>query len=154
MTDKLKETERAIMKQMDREDGQVLDPEDPTNFNIVPGRPLPEGFKNPPCGTEGHFCVDNGGRYNPDWWQVNIQPRTDYDANPQIFPLSQKWIVYLDMWQDVPREVVDSLLLAEETHHTHNRGPGEIDLSDSEVHKEITRKRFLWSQFPSAKVKE
>jgi len=150
-----KENEAAILSELEKEQEMGLDPTHPDNFNIVPGKPLPEGFENPPCGEEGHFCLDTAGCYQPDWMQLYLERVYDKQIDPQVFPLSSTWLVYLETWVDVPPEVIESLRSAVETVHRTNVRPGVIPIGapDGEIEmKSHTRRRFHWRSYPSAKV--
>lgn len=146
-----KENEEAILADLEKETELELDPTHPDNFNIVHGRPLPEGFENPPKGDPGHFCLDRGGYYMSDWVQIEIQSVHDKQTDPQLFPLSSTWAVPLDTWCDVPPEVLESLVSAVETRHTSTAKPGTIDVGEEIVMTSKQRKRFAWSMMPSAK---
>lgn len=142
--------EKAAMKEMkDRE----KPPEQKTreDFNIIKGRPLPEGFENPPIGDPEHLCLDNGGLYDPTWVQVNILAAYDKQVNPQDFPLAGvTYQVSLDTWTDVPPGVLESLKSAVEVHHDYETKPGMIALGEHPQHRRISRQRFQYHWLPSA----
>jgi hypothetical protein len=90
----------------------------------TPGQPLPRGFKNPPCGTPGHYCLDLKGNYNPEWVQVKIQKRDSQQAERQVFGcralkrdpetklpkvVGGRWSVQTDVWADAPPYVLAAL---------------------------------------------
>lgn len=148
--------EAAIVAEAERQ-ARINDPNkdvtDPDNFNISPDRPLPEGFVNPPCGEPGHFCVDNRGFYQPDWWQLHIDKVHDKQANPQAFNLAGQIVrVPLETWVDVHPAVIIALQDAVEVFHEHEAKAGDIIAGIPTVHKETKRKRFHWDKYPSAKI--
>ncbi len=149
--------EAAIAAEAERQ-ARINDPKkdvtDPDNFNISPDRPLPEGFVNPPCGNVGHFCVDQRGYYQPDWFQLYIDKVHDRQQNPQPFNLAgQRVSVPLEMWVDVPPGVINALNDAIEVHHEHEAKPGDIVLGIPTKHITRERKRFHKDVLPSARLK-
>lgn len=126
------------------------DPGNPELFNFAAGRPLPEGFENPPCGDYGHRCVDRDGRYQPDWTQLFIEKIVDHQNDPQPLSCLPKYLVPLETWVDVPPSVMKSLESAVQTHHEHVAKPGDIILGVKTEHKEIKRSRFHWKEIRSA----
>ena len=118
---------------------------------IIPNNPLPEGFINPSCGKPGHYCVDNAGVYRPEFKQIIVPKVHDYQQDPQpVGCADNTYNVPLDIWVDVPPEVVIVMNDAVETHHEHNPKPGDILLGVPTVHKETKRQRFMLSVLPSA----
>lgn len=146
------EQERAQMATatMAREDGDVIDRSDRRNFTIRAGARLPEKFINPPCGEEGHLCVDQGGLYRPDWCQLYIHKQHEGQRNPQPFPLGTIWLVGLNKWTDVPPEVIESLRSAVETRHEMDFTPGDVQLGKETEHKQYNIPRFFWEHKKSA----
>lgn len=148
--------EAAIIAEAERQ-ARINDPKkdvtDPDNFNIVADKPLPDGFVNPPAGEPGHFCVDQRGFYQPDWYSIYIDKVHDKQQDPQPFNLAgTKYHVPLERWIDVPPGVVIALKDAIEVHHEHEAKPGDIMLGIPTVHKTRERKRFHWNQVPSARL--
>ena len=119
------------------------------NFNIVAGKPLPDGFENPPCGKEGHLCVDQIGNYQPEWSQLKIEKRFDHDQDPLVFGGAQPYSVPLDEWVDAPPRLLESLKSAVETTHTSNVRD-QIKLGTPSVVKKTERRRFVWDHMKSA----
>lgn len=150
--EKLRENEAAALELVEREErirkGEAL----PSDFNIVAGQPLPEGFENPPPGEPGHFCLDNGRRYNPEWKSVYLRKVHDRQRNPQDFPLlGRTWLVPLEQWCDVPPEVVISLQDAVEERHNRNPRPQDIALGIPTPHTVTKTPRFFYDVRDSAK---
>jgi len=145
------EVEALAIKRADKRSRAELNPNDPENFNIVRGRPLPEGFVNKPLGKEGRFCLDTEGRYNPEWSQLKIDKIRDKQRDPQSFPLIPKrYGIPLDTWVDAPPEVIISLQDAIETHYDTTYTDDSVTLG---VHPKVVpreRKRFFWDMIKSA----
>ena len=87
------------------------------DWNIVPGKPLPEGFINPDIGTYGHLCIDHMGRYNPEWSQLIINQMEDHQRNPHTFNIPQegKFNVHLNTWCDAHPGIIEAISSAIET---------------------------------------
>lgn len=144
------EKEALAMKELDQEALAELDPNNPDNFNIVAGKPIPSGFKNPEPGQVGRFCLDLEGNYNPRWVQLKIDKTREKQRDPQTFPLGKRWGIPLDKWVDAPPEVIIALQDAIETHHETTYSDDSVKLG---IHPEIMpieRKRFFWSVIASA----
>lgn len=149
------EIEALALKDADKAKRAELDPNDPLNFNITPGYALPEGFENPPCGEDGHFCVDTEGRYQPDWYAVRINRVRDSDADPVIFPLmGNRYAVPMDVWCDVPPEIVISMTDAVEVDHRSNFDENTVRLGVKVENRTVKRQRFFWHEKKSAQIKE
>ena len=146
------ELERLALADSEVAEEAALDPSHPGNFNIAKGMKLPEEFENPPCGEEGHFCLDQGGFYNPTWTQLMIEKIYDKQVDPQVFPLSSRWLIPLDKWVDAPPEVIESLRSAVEIQHRSNVRPGEIILGQEIENTQIERRRFVWRSIQSARL--
>ena len=144
------ENEALATQHADQRALAQLDPGHRDNFNIVEGKPLPEGFTNPPLGKAGHLCIDRAGAYRPDWCQVIIKQIYDHQQDPQPFPLGVTINVPLAEWCDVPPEVVHSLESAVETHHEFNATPEQINMGQHPEHKVTTIERFFWNHHESA----
>ncbi|MBM3494133.1 MAG: hypothetical protein FJX72_07420, partial [Armatimonadetes bacterium] len=93
---------RIAEERMRAEDGDDVDRSNRENFQIKPGKPLPEKFINPPCGDDGHLCVDMGNCYQPTWTQLLLYQQHEGQRNPQTFSLGARWKVPLEKWTDVP----------------------------------------------------
>ena len=145
-----KERARIAAERMAEQDGDNVDRTNRENFQIKPGKALPEKFINKPCGDDGHLCVDGGGVYQPTWTQLMLYRMHEGQADPQPFPLGTTWKVPLERWVDVPPEVIESLRSAVETHHSMDYKPGDVLLGRPAVHTETTRRRFNWESKPSA----
>lgn len=141
---------RIASERLAAQDGDDVDRSNRENFRIKAGSPLPEKFINPPCGDDGHLCVDRGGIYRPDWSQLMLFRLHEGQADPQTFPLGSRWKVPLEKWVDVPPEVMVSLNDAVETHHRMDFMPGDILLGKPAVHSETKRRRFQYDSKPSA----
>lgn len=148
----IKETEAAIAADAKKLELQKAEPSNPDGFNFEPGRPLPAGFENPPCGDPGHVCTDPAGNYQPDWVQLLLEKVHDRQQNPQPFNLGSRYLVPLDTWVDAPPVIIESLLSAVEERHELNATEGQILLGVRPEHKVVKRKRFHWQSMPSAKV--
>jgi hypothetical protein len=158
--DRVAKEERDILAEAERQE-RLAKPganmSDPMNFNITPGRKLPDGFVNPKSvngepGNPAHLCVDNSGAYRPDWFQIYIHKVHDRQEDPQIFPLGTNWLVRLEHWSDVPPEIIESLRSAIEEHHVFDAQPGDIIAGVPTKHEVRSRRRFHWDQIPSFKV--
>jgi hypothetical protein len=141
---------RIASERLAEQDGDNVDRGNRENFRIKAGSPLPEKFINPPCGEDGHLCVDQGGVYRPDWSQLMLFRLHEGQADPQTFPLGSRWRVPLEKWVDVPPEVMVSLGDAVETHHRMDFMPGDILLGKPAVHSETKRRRFQYDTKRSA----
>lgn len=75
----------------------------------VAGSPLPEGFKNPKCGNEGHFCIDGQGRYNPKWMQVIVHPTPEFQDNVFVGLNGKTGLFIVNQWFDYPPWMVKRL---------------------------------------------
>lgn len=85
-------------------------------FKFLAGKPLPTGFKNPPCGTQYHRCVDRNGMYHPDWLQFRVY-KTD-TTQAEIIHVHAASVrrgqvavachnnVKTGVWMDAPKAVV------------------------------------------------
>ena len=144
------EREELTQQELDKAARVELDPKNPANYNIFAGKPLPEEFENPPLGEPGHHCVDLGGLYNPEWFQIRIEKIHDKQPDPVDFPLGRNWQIPLNRWVDAPPEVKVSLTDAIETHHEMNATAGQIALGDHPERVETKRRRFIWQYYPSA----
>lgn len=165
MTTKKKETPASIeARALSKMNGGPVeaDPDAALDWNIIPGRPLPDGFVNTPCGDPDHFCVDKAGNFNPEWFQLFIEQRDDHQKNPQTFrfPGYGAFAVPLNTWVDAPLPILESLRSAVETHHVGQVAPGlvvlgQIDANGHEVHPNVPRyerRRFSYEYLMSAKV--
>jgi hypothetical protein len=147
-TAQAKATEKAAMEALKRQEKVAAGEE---VFNFTTGQKLPEGYENPPCGDPKHRCVDQGGLYRPDWFQIKIERVYDRQTDPQDFPLmGVTYQVPLDEWVDAPPGVLESLKSAVEVHHSFNATPGMIALGQHPEHKKIERHRFVYRDLPSA----
>lgn len=125
---------------------------DPDNFNIAHNKPLPEGFENPPCGEDGHFCVTRGGIHMANWFQLKIFRIHAHQEDPQNFPLGRTLQVKLEVWTDVPPEIIESLKCAIEEHHDQDITDSTFMLGDVPEITTTTRRRFQYEHMKSAKV--
>lgn len=149
-TSKERDIERSALDSMAKV-GSMTAESPAEDFVIVPGQPLPHGFVNRPCGTSGHYCLDRGKCYDPEWVQCMIRSTHDKQRNPQPFPLlGMTYLVPLDEWVDVPEGVFHSLEGAVETHHAYAATPGNISLGEPVEHKVISRRRFHYEIIKSA----
>jgi hypothetical protein len=81
----------------------------------IPGRPLPEGLINPPCGQRGHYCVDPQGRYQPDWYALKLHKTSENMPQRQYFNQNGKsWFVQVGTWVDVPPQILTILKYTEQ----------------------------------------
>lgn len=155
--DRVAREERELMAEMERQErlnAPGANKSDPDNFNFRADAPLPEGFVNPPCGEDGHFCVDQRGFYQPDWFALQIDKVYSRQQNPQPFNCGgSRYLVPLETWVDAPAGVVEALKSAIEEHHEYEAKPGDILLGIPTRHIVRRRKRFHWNSVPSAKVR-
>lgn len=96
----------------------------------VPGKPLPEGFVNPPRGSTAHRCVDRKGIYQPSWWQLNLRRPEGLQADFEYFQLnSEKYYIPYNAWCNVPPSVVEILQSAKSDvlESKVNQATGEYD---------------------------
>jgi len=141
--------EKAALAALNKQDKKDVEPE--ARLNFVPGKPLPEGFVNPPIGDQDHRCVNSEGVYDPTWVQIEIQKVHDHQQNPQVFPLmGVEYTVNLDEWTDCPPCILESLKSAVETRHNYNATPGQVRLGENPVHERKDRKRFVYAHYRSA----
>jgi len=141
--------EKSVMRELNGQPASTLDPTDRSNFNLVKGKPIPDVFQNPPCGEDGHLCVDLGGNYQPDWYQLMIEKMYEHQEDPQPFPLGTLYSVNLDAWTDVPPEIIESLKSAVEEHHSMNATAGQIVLGQHPERTTFKRKRFVYHAMKS-----
>jgi len=123
---------------------------------IKKGKPLPEGFKNPPCGNPQHRCLDSKGHYVPDWSQLLLRKPQGCNADKEFFSLTghgQMRVPY-DKWVDVPPWLVVVLGDAIETHYKRNvDDAGNLELNGREgpgVVEEVKVPAFSYSLLRSA----
>lgn len=77
---------------------------------VVPGKPLPEDFDNPPLGDRGHLCLDPQGNYRPRWSCIKIHKMDENAPSYQFFNMNgMKRKVKLGIWVDVPPFIVTLL---------------------------------------------
>lgn len=141
---------RIAQERLREQDGDDVDRTNRENFQIKPGKKLPEKFINAPCGDEKHLCVDQAGVYQPTWTQLKIYRMHEGQRDPQPFNLGARWLVPLEKFVDVPPEVMTALRDAQETHHSLDFKPGDIALGRPATHSESSRRRFNWESIPSA----
>ena len=97
----------------------------------VAGRPLPEGFENPPCGTDGHYCVDKRGFYQPTFVQILIERTAKNQMDPQPVragDIEEK--IPLETWVDVHPGIIEAIndstmIVHEQGYNEDAKGPGE-----------------------------
>lgn len=107
---------RAAQKMTEAKKAQ----EDPgAPFTFLSGKKLPSDFKNPPCGTRFHRCVDKDGIYRPNWKQFRVY-RTDNTQAERIYvqsaavrgssviPCCNNWVM-TGVWMDAPVGVIETI---------------------------------------------
>lgn len=82
---------------------EELKPED----QWIPGKPAPEGAKNPPPGAPGHRCLDPDGKYQPTWFSVHIDRGPTVPAQQYFASNGGGYRVRTGEWVDVPPEIVE-----------------------------------------------
>ena len=121
---------------------------------FVLGKPLPDDFVNPECGTMGHRCVQIvGGQqvYRPDWVQLKIHKLSENMPSRQFFCLNgRQWYVQVGVWLDAPAEILGILERTEVeviSMDIQNANP----LTTDGVEKVVERvPRFAYTSLPSA----
>jgi len=74
------------------------------------GKPLPEGFVNPPRGKPGHRCLDQRNLYQPKWFSLILHKINENMPQRQYFNMNGKqWLVQVGVWVDVPKEIITLL---------------------------------------------
>lgn len=97
----------------------------------IPDRPLPDGLVNQPCGSEGHYCLDVRGHYQPKFMQILIQRTQKNQMDPQYVRAGDiEAKIPLEVWCDVHPGIVEALKDSTEVRHEQNyneaaKGPGE-----------------------------
>ncbi len=128
----------------------VEEPQAP-EFVFKDGQPLPEGFVNPPKGSVGHKCLDPQGVYRKSWHQLKLARIFDHQQDPQFFGCGdQAYNVPLDVWVDVPPEIINVLADAVETHHEQIVTPESLLLGRRPTHITRSRSRFMYQSLASA----
>ena len=116
------------------------------------GKPLPSDFENPPSGEPIHRCIDQYGRYQPEWSQVFIH-KTALVGSTQMFlgKNDEFYRVAVGTWADVPPEVVSAL---KETTYDQVEMAPKVEgtgLSTYGMQRVVNRiPRFQYSVVPSA----
>lgn len=123
----------------------------------VPGKPLPEGFKNPPRGQVGHRCVSPQGIYQPKWWQLHLRRPEGCQSDWQFFQLNdEKFYIPYNAWCDVPPSVVIILqdaksdVLEHKVNQVTGEYEGDLTRPGEEMRVVDTIPAFAYSLLPSA----
>jgi hypothetical protein len=124
----------------------------------VHGKPLPEGFVNPPGGHPGHRCVEPGtGRYNKTWFCLKLHGGENMAQRQSFNCAGRKFSVRVGQWVDVPPEVIEVLatctiqtLRAEAQNLPDLVGTSGSDPLAAAVDVVDERPRFSYTAVPSA----
>ena len=79
------------------------------------GKPLPEGFKNPAPGENGHKCLDMQGNYAPHWTCVrvekgpSVQSRLPFHVVENKGSPPQAYSLKTGEWVDAPAAIIGIL---------------------------------------------
>ena len=79
------------------------------------GKPLPEGFKNPAPGENGHKCVDMQGNYAPHWTCVRVEKGPHVQSHLPFSVVEgqgekpKSYNLKTGEWVDVPVGIVSTL---------------------------------------------